>query len=855
MDVPFAGCAAVVRVDAHPSAGAPRSGALGRACELGDERTVRFAIADAGVVVRTREAELTARAEDGRVAVDVPRGASEVVVTAPRGRFVLRVVEAKRVAWIDEARAKRKSGDLAAAESLARAHADAPDAAERAFAKGVLARVALSQGRADEAFPLFRDAIEADRADGRLSDAIDDSFALAFAFHQRSHRYADARATLDAIAGDVAVYPEGRAREPYYRGILASETGDHRTALGRLREAEARARELGMKRLERNAKAAIALEMQATGRARASLALLRELEKESDATPCERVEIANDLGWGALLANEAAGSRVEDARAPLEHAVAVEGCQDVYPKSFALGNLARLAVDDHDAAAAKKYLEKAQAAVREPRGSERLSWLDLQARTLLEEGAAEKALAGFDEERRLARAALLADAEWSALVGRGGALAKLGRKDQALAALAEAEDVVDRATLLVPLGDGRGSWVADRSASARMAVELLVAAGRIDDAARVAWRSRTRVLASVERGVRIAELGAGRAKWEEAVRAYRAAREAIDAEAAGDWKLDGERLAAVGAQRHARESAARSQLETALSEASGFRLQAPGEEKREEGVVSIVIHPTSKGWIAIAIGGGETTAYPIAEKETLLAPISSRLAKAGLVRVEAYGEWRKVDVHALAFEGAPLVARVAVEYPLGLRAAAHAEAEKAVVVGDPTGDLPRAHGEAKAVARTLAAQGPVVALLGAAAARGAALDAMTGAGTFHYAGHGVFAGEDGFESALPLADGARITIGDVLALAPAPRRVVLSGCDAARSEAEGLGLAQAFLAAGAEEVVAPVRPVSDALAEALANALYGAPQPSLARALRAAQLAVRAADAQSDWAAFRALAP
>jgi CHAT domain-containing protein len=261
------------------------------------------------------------------------------------------------------------------------------------------------------------------------------------------------------------------------------------------------------------------------------------------------------------------------------------------------------------------------------------------------------------------------------------------------------------------------------------------------------------------------------------------------------------------------------------------------------------------GWKAIVIGGGETTAYDVGAPESLLAPISGRIEKAALIRVEAYGEWRKVDVHALAFEGAPLVARVAVAYPLGLHASAHVEAERAVVVGDPTGDLPRAHGEAKAVARTLAAQGPVVALLGTAATRRAALDAMTGAGTFHYAGHGLYAGEDGFESALPLAGGARITIGDVLALAPAPRRVVLSGCDAARSDAEGLGLAQAFLAAGSEEVVAPVRPVADTLAEALANALYGAPQPSLARALRAAQLAVRAADPAADWSAFRALAP
>ena len=206
--------------------------------------------------------------------------------------------------------------------------------------RGSFARIALSRGRADDAFPLFREAIALHRGAERVSDAVDDSFALAFALHQRSRRYEEARAALDGIDADLAIYAEGRARAPYYRGTLAAETGDRRQAVALLREAERAARRLGMAKLERNARAALALELQELGRARASLPLLAALERELDAassegkgeapSACERVEVANNRGWGALLANEAdiseGGAGTEDARGALERALAIEGC-------------------------------------------------------------------------------------------------------------------------------------------------------------------------------------------------------------------------------------------------------------------------------------------------------------------------------------------------------------------------------------------------------------------------------------------------------------------------------------------------------------------------------------------------
>jgi CHAT domain-containing protein len=90
--------------------------------------------------------------------------------------------------------------------------------------------------------------------------------------------------------------------------------------------------------------------------------------------------------------------------------------------------------------------------------------------------------------------------------------------------------------------------------------------------------------------------------------------------------------------------------------------------------------------------------------------------------------------------------------------------------------------------------------------------------------------------------------------------VVLSGCETAVSAPDSVtatvGLAQAFLARGAEHVIGTSRPVRDSHAATVMRVFYRhwtAGQP-VADALRAAQLALRDADPQADWSAFRVMA-
>ncbi|MED5465728.1 MAG: CHAT domain-containing protein, partial [Myxococcota bacterium] len=130
---------------------------------------------------------------------------------------------------------------------------------------------------------------------------------------------------------------------------------------------------------------------------------------------------------------------------------------------------------------------------------------------------------------------------------------------------------------------------------------------------------------------------------------------------------------------------------------------------------------------------------------------------------------------------------------------------------------------------------------------------------FHYAGHGAFHQDDPWGASLALRDDTELTIGDILALPRVPSEVVLTGCETARTTVdrpmETVGLAQAFLAAGAEAVVASTRPIKDTLGRAFAKQLYAAPGDTLVSRFARAQRALRAGGSDEDWSSFRLMVP
>lgn len=247
----------------------------------------------------------------------------------------------------------------------------------------------------------------------------------------------------------------------------------------------------------------------------------------------------------------------------------------------------------------------------------------------------------------------------------------------------------------------------------------------------------------------------------------------------------------------------------------------------------------------------------------LLASVGNRVAHARRLRLRPFGVLRDVNWSAIPVGGRPLVTIAPIEYPFDTADVTTdlGRAESSLlVVADPTGTLPAARREGDAVVAIEGGDAGVTLLAGAGATRALVLEWLPRASALHFAGHASYAGVDGWESSLLLAGGERVTVADVLALPRVPARVVLSGCETGIEGEEGggppgLGLAEAFIAAGATAVVASTRRVNDATADRFMRALVAA----LARtpgdvplALQRAQLDTRSALPSTEWSAFRA---
>jgi hypothetical protein len=273
------------------------------------------------------------------------------------------------------------------------------------------------------------------------------------------------------------------------------------------------------------------------------------------------------------------------------------------------------------------------------------------------------------------------------------------------------------------------------------------------------------------------------------------------------------------------------------------------------------MHPALRGWYVFAAAGQTVSVHRVDDPARALVSIDAAIARSARVTLLPYGRAWHLDLHALPWRGQPLVQSRPVAYGLDLPPLAAPASPltpltpRILLVDDPTGDLPAARDEADALADALA--GGTLDRLSGDRATGAAVRAgLPRASLFHYAGHGRFAG---WESHLPLAGDSRLRIGDILTLARVPAHVILSGCETARTSAgaapESLGIAQAFLAAGASQVVAAVRPVDDALAAGLGPLLHAGPTgagPDLVLALQRAQIEL-ARTGTADWPAFRVL--
>lgn len=638
------------------------------------------------------------------IEVCVPRAARLACRSIP----TIAVARDERVA---RAIALRRANDPGGALAVLAGIGD-PEAS-RARAVSLRARIALASGDAEAAVTGLSEGMETHLAAGRISDAGLDAFALAHTLVTHRSAFEKALVALDRAARATSGWDEGAAQIDYYRALALRDSGRPREALAALQASGELAFALGLSVAHRHAREVEARLLQSLGHHDAAMRTFAEVHAglAPDESPCVRAEVLSERGWSeltALLAG-ALAAPPPDLRARLDeaHRLLTTTCPRPAEADNAAVNLAleALLAGDVDRAA---ELVRALDGAKRPLAAYVDVWrLDLAGRVALAQKRPRDALADYDRLAARARSAASPEPLLRALVGRGRALMGLGRRDDAIRAFEDAEELLDAELARLPAGEERAMFLEEQGASADALIDLLSGARRAGEALTAARRARSRNVRGALRMERVTALAAAeRTRFEAALARYRAARAELakDEERAWQRPRDAEREA-----RSAREAMLRASRE-AMEEAFAVAGEAPALAgalvRPAPGEAWLLLHPMGPRACRVLAATAQGTRTFVAQASpadppdalaaALLGPLDEALGDVVRLRVLTSGAWQSVDVHALLFRGKPLVARAAVVFALDLPPLSRSPAPSsgALVVANPEDDLPETEREA-----------------------------------------------------------------------------------------------------------------------------------------------------------------
>lgn len=510
-----------------------------------------------------------------------------------------------------------------------------------------------------------------------------------------------------------------------------------------------------------------------------------------------------------------------------------------------------------------------------------VEWLHLQARLLRAQGRFEEALALINQLEKYTGDDVGAfEVQWMLQMGRAQALLQLGEdhRDKLLDALWSADAIVEDASRSAPQLFGRGPLLGRFEWGSRLLLEQLL---RVDAeggvhatqaernlALRYMRHVRTRGLLELRRLDRLQSLDANQQRsWREAVSSYIAARQALEHVQA---------QASTKEQLQAAEDRARQKLVSALTILG--EEAAPEQRRPQPGELMLICHPLRQRWACVLAEPGEGASKVVAATirmddlpetseswrlgERILGAFRQQLLRkdARTLTVFGYGVARDIPLHHIPLDGKPLGERLAVRYSLDLGLTAPVLASQlALFAVDGKLKLPAAPFGKTALAdfimrpivqsRTwgrslfeLGRNGNVVGR-GSGAASLDVREKIGDAGLLVLFGHADYVPANGWISGIAWTPWSRLTAGDVLVLPVVPPRVLLIACSSgstldALGGQESLGLAQAFLLRGSQEVLGTTRAVSAeagaVLVQRILQHLAERPQDSLVSALQAA---------------------
>lgn len=751
-----------------------------------------------------------------------------VVGWALRGALPFHASVADRLA---AARELRTQGALERAEATLR-DVHSGDQAEQSAVLGLLGRISMDRGDLEKAQRHLTAAFEKGRAAMLHEQAIDDALALAYLLSELRNDLASAASILRQAESLAQELPAARARLSYQQGLLAFNTGELSTALTLFRSAAEGAGDDARSRLFASEMEAFTLS--SLGRFDAALTLIRSLAPLSGSSACEDADRSANRGFVAFLGFEALrdqvpkdAARLRDMRREFEQAAqASQRCGDPQRRKNAEVNLGLVALAESDAQRAREHLRAAQALEVEDRKLR--AWeLELEGRLLLLERNFAQAETTFRRADELARAAY--DLAWSyrAQWGLGEALYGARQLDGAIRAFEVAEQSLNELLRShAPLSLDQSAFLGGRDGALRSQVRTLLERGDVTSAHLVVRRAVARAQRQAAQvGGHAALSSAERERVQRELGVYRALRAQLDGQAREDWRKSARALDEARTQRKALEQRAVAALDRAYAQ-SPVAEAAAGPTR--QGVLQLTYFPAQPEWLAFAATSEKVWAERVSEGSVadrtskLLVPFADAIRRASVVSVQTYGDASRLDVHALSFDGRPLLQRVHVIYPLDGGAPQSGISDRSLSLVDPGEVFEAADAERTTVKRALATRGPVNSL--STPSRAQLMSELEKSAFFHFGGHAVSVPYDPLSSRLLLGKDGALSVADVLSLARAPKEVVLAACESGAPSSHtgpvGLSLAAAFVARGAQSVIATSRPVSNQSARRFVDAFY-----------------------------------
>ena len=869
----------------------------GPQCEYTPDKPLRLWIETAAGA----ELTLSAGGDSVRARADASTGTLKIRIVPGQAAQVLLVEAAlgnrrtrlryalalhKPLAWLQSANSLKKQQHYDEAERVVRDQlAGSLTLGEQALAYGMLGRIAFNRDRLEEARNLLTGAIELDHQSGQISEEANHAMALVFVMMRESAGYQDILKVLSERREPAALHAEWLARAPYYAGQAAHGNSSRGQAYKLLSEAQIWARRLDMAEITDKVPALLAQLLQELGDSQEAARIWQERFANqqpamAQSVSCEHAFLLDSYAWGYLQALEArrdepaahgavpgyplfsqvvagAGSLQDVLRATL---TAFKRCQQPASEIARIHrNLAWAEVLGGTPQQAEAWLLAADriSLTKAPPVAQLAEQLTLHGRIAQAQGQGRPALKAYKRLEEMASQALMLESKWSAIIGQAEALRLLGEDNLAAAEFARAEALLSSPDLAVNLcqddqdrsrsqdphflsGCISASMTMQRfQRGTRLYLDLLLSAGRKQEALQTLRLARARSLAAWQLARRIRKLsGAERKSWQEALGRYGESRKKSAELAAKNWHGSTENVALVEADLQAAANQANEDFRSLLKSLPTAQTQSSDLPDVSETEALFTCHSLTSRWACLARYGTRIEVLHVPNElfsklrrcapppcprdkqpgkcppppcrlddaelsRSLLAPpLGPLLAQAARIRVIPVGELRLVDFERLPFPepDGPMLINDSKEvlYSEDLPPSVDSESarpalEQALVVLDARNELVGSGLDAtgrKAYGK-LQQQRPTQLLAGAARAGSIdggqstelpatgrnVLEWLPKSGFFLYVGHNQSAVQPfGWDTELLTFD-TTVRISDLLTLTAGPQYSLLFGCE------------------------------------------------------------------------------